>query len=150
MKIQINENESYEINLPDIITIKEFLYIVNKVSSIAQNNQELSSSKEAKRRYVKSGKYCGAKYPWTQNRDKAVELVKLHYFGEKEKKEQIARSNNISWYDIVKSLHNLKKRFDIKPQEIGLREFPPRGGSRELKILGDLGEGDEGGVKYEN
>lgn len=53
-----------------------------------------------------------------------IDALKIHYFGTKAQKMQFAENKNASWETITKAIHELRRRFNINPQEIGLQEFP--------------------------
>jgi len=63
-----------------------------------------------------------------KDRDEVIRLIKLHYFGTREQKEAFARNKHESatWTHVLKCISNLRKRYNIKPEEIGLKEFPTR------------------------
>jgi hypothetical protein len=71
---------------------------------------------------------------WDKRED-AIKVMKTHYFGTKQEKESLANQKGApSWNYIVKSIHNLKKRYNIRPQEIGLSEFPTRKNRVKKKV----------------
>jgi rubredoxin len=69
------------------------------------------------------------------NREEVINLIKTHYFGTSEEKEIFAKSKgqDITWTHMLKCINNLKKRYNIRPEEIGLKEFPTLRNRRKAK-----------------
>lgn len=141
MKIKINEQESYEIKFQDEMSLQELEEFSHRINQILKMNQMSVMGYVKKlgqpRHYNKSGKYTneakglsrkvGNKREWCNTKEKALELLKLQYFGEKEDKEKKAKEVGYSsWVEINKALHGLKKRYKIQPKEVGLKAFPPK------------------------
>ena len=57
-------------------------------------------------------------------REDIMDALKIHYFGQREDKLMFAEKKGTSWDNIAKTIHVLRKRHNISPQEIGLKEFP--------------------------
>ena len=73
------------------------------------------------------------------NKENVVKALKIHYFGSKAEKVQFAEDNQNSWENVMKSIHGLRTRYNIPPQEIGLQEYPTikcrKIQKNELKII---------------
>lgn len=158
MKIKLNEYMFLTINKeilePD--EFGEFMTQLNVISKIVKrdflSNEENVSEKtklvklektKSTRQYVKSGKYKNGsseiietknnkplqRREWCDSKEKVIKLLKIHYFGSKEDKNEIAKKIGLTWTNINKSFYNIKNRFNIQPKDIGLKRFPT---SKEL------------------
>lgn len=130
MKIKLSDKETYEIQLKDEITVQELNEILIKLNSLAKIfSKDIFSlvNKEIREKRHYNTKRMNAR-TWCDTREKAVAVIKLHYSGNKENKLKFAQEVGESWNTIVKGMHGLKTRYDIKPQEVGLEHFPTRGG----------------------
>jgi CRISPR/Cas system CSM-associated protein Csm2 small subunit len=58
-----------------------------------------------------------------EGRDEALAVIKTHYFGTKQEKEEWSRKKGKPWNTIVKALYNLTKRYKIKPSDLGLQRW---------------------------
>jgi len=59
------------------------------------------------------------------DRNEVIKALKLHYSGTKTQKSKYADSKNVpDWNYISKSLTGLRRRFNIRPKEVGLNRFP--------------------------
>lgn len=89
-----------------------------------------------KKEFVKRGTI-----PFRTNRDEAIKVTKLHYFGNKDEKKKYAQALNMDWQmDIVKGLHGIRNRFNIKSQEVGLTTFPKKYEFKKIKEIKAISE----------
>jgi hypothetical protein len=128
MKISINESESYEFKMPEgDVSIQQLSGIVSRLQSVLKmvsKNPMIEGIRE-KRKYNVSG--TRIKQIWTKDRDEAVKLLKLHYTGTKEEKLAYAKLHNVEWKLLVNRTFRFRKKWDIKPKELGIKQFMPRG-----------------------
>ena len=135
MKIQINDNESYIINLNDEVTLDELkslvekiellskpLSLLSKLTLITPKNEKVTVKEKAVKEKAKQRRK-GMKW---NGRDDVIKALKLHYEGTKEEKFQFAESKKTSWDNIIKAIHGLRRKHDIKPKELGLKKFSVR------------------------
>jgi predicted RNA-binding Zn-ribbon protein involved in translation (DUF1610 family) len=66
------------------------------------------------------------------SRSEALKAIRIHYFGTKEDKDLFARQKGVPWEQIMKSTHNLRARYNIRPTEVGLKEFPTKKGRGKI------------------
>jgi len=142
MKININKDEVYELNFPDEITPDEFLEIYERFGNIAKliklSNQEKvidtfknQFNQRVRKPYIlknplnpdKITQRCNTN-PFLDTKEKILDLLQYAYHGSKEDKERICKLMGYSWSDINKRFHNLFKRFNFLPSEVGLTQIP--------------------------
>lgn len=73
-----------------------------------------------------------------KDRNEVLNAVKIHYFGTDEEKNQFAEMKNTTWMNVMKAINNLRRRFNVKPQEVGLEEFPNKRGKKSIKSIPNL------------
>lgn len=132
MKIEINEKESYNVEIPTTLSAQEFLALFERLNNIKKivisnlntnifdNNIHTKILKPRNRIKLVS------------NRDDVIKLLKLHYFGSKEEKQNFAASVNRDWKKVRCCLTSYKRTYKIEPEEIGLKRFPT---TKDSKIV---------------
>lgn len=141
MKVKLNEYEAWEINLKQVYEPQEFLQVVERFNDTAKiirkgfmggdsmpsndiesnispykNTDNIST--DVKRKYTKStGTF------WGSDRNVVIKAIKLHYFGTQEEKNLFANNHNTQWVKIPSNLYRLKTKFNIRPQEVGLKRY---------------------------
>lgn len=134
MKIKINEFETYEINYSknkEEMSVKDFLIFVERLENIkrivARNQvfeeQERIIPSLKKKRY----KVEGRKRVWCNTREKTVYVLSIFYQKSIEEKQSLADKIGFPKKEINKAFFGLKKRFNIKPFEVGLTRWPVKG-----------------------
>lgn len=58
------------------------------------------------------------------SKEKVVRILKDFYFSRFDRFEKFAKSINKTPEDVTKAFYNLKRRWDIKPKDIGLKYYP--------------------------
>lgn len=142
MKITINENESYDINFPELVSKEEFFAIKLRLDTIVKllgKDPLLQLTKEMpKTPSVRNPHAPIEQRPWDQSRKNAIELVRVHYFGIDEEKQAYEKISGRVWRDIYKRVSGLKERWNIQPKDIGLTRWPTvkeMWGAKELEHL---------------
>jgi hypothetical protein len=155
-KFQISKDETYEVKFRDEYSEEEmpdFFELVEKIKNLSSNKERKpviiiksekvsEPDKKKKRKYKKSGKYKNHKNSvepkvkhrkrrasavhW-EDRDEAVNVLRIHYRGTPELKQRFANMKRTDWKTLTKSFSNLRKRYKITPEEVGIKFFPPRG-----------------------
>ena len=138
MKIQLSEDEIYEIKLPEQIGIEEFSAIVTKFNFLHKNftkfnigdnpnstNSGIILNKNETKDYKKQDR---SKWLFLRNnREAVVNILKAYYLGEVEEFEKVVKSYGINLdrggvssitMRAIREIHN------IKPEEVGLKAFP--------------------------
>lgn len=134
MKIQINERESYHIELQEEIKGSEFFELLNRLQHLAKligkdfisQVKSIDDSIPVKRIKVKYSKQNTHKYPMTpEGRIDAVELMRKYYTLEVNELKSIY---NLHGYpnrnEFSKYINYLKQKFKIISSEIGLVRYP--------------------------
>jgi hypothetical protein len=139
MKIYINDDETYEMKIPEKATAEEFLDIVNRLNN-ATKIIKLSMASVVKPTLpvtiktpmmnfpqnklinqipnkVKVGK--GHKLEYYNTREKALDIMQYFYHGTKEDRIRIANITGKSIDDILKNFTYMKKKYNIQPRDIG-------------------------------
>ncbi|MFX0133355.1 MAG: hypothetical protein ACFFDN_06915 [Candidatus Hodarchaeota archaeon] len=129
MKIKISNVESYEISLPEEISGRNFKILLRRLNDIAKLmeksngiKQETSiniKTKKKKRKYIRSNLVL--------DRTTTVKLLKAHYEHRKKKDKQEAMSKIVKGINVenfLKRSTRYKFKYNIKPQEVGLKRFP--------------------------
>jgi|WetSurMetagenome_2_1015567.scaffolds.fasta_scaffold10513_6 hypothetical protein len=132
MKVQLSEIETYELKTPKrILTKGEFSIFVEKMNKIAKaiGRDEISDSinniKVNGKSNIKEGRQKKARYPMsiiTHDRKLAVSLVKDYYLGSEIDLKYLAK--RLGENGISGKIYYLKNKLKIKPQEVGLKEYP--------------------------
>jgi len=144
MTIEINNNETYEIKIPERASAKEFLYIVDRLNNAAKiiklgyqtesttnlkpmiekpkftffdSNKENTETKKTKKNVHKVGK--GHTLEFYNTREKALDIMQYFYHGTKEDRVRIANITGKSVDDILKNFTYMKKKYNIQPRDIG-------------------------------
>ena len=125
MKIKINEQESYEIKLDEEYDLQEFIKVLERIVKITQTitNEKIEKVEinETDKTIIRRKKSI---LKWKE-RDEVIEALKIHYTGTKEEKLRFAEikgKGEVNWNTICKSFSALRKRWNVKPSEIGLEE----------------------------
>lgn len=131
MKIRINENETYEIQMKEEMTIQELEALLQRLNGLTKYvardvfSEALRLSQVPLRQEMKTGKK-----PIT--RERVLEFLKAFYSKDvtREERKRLIEEND-SLYNKIKMY---RERFNITPQEIGLKEFPRAKSSSEAMI----------------
>ena len=139
MKIRLNENEVYEIKLPEEIGVNELAMITARFSALLKNfskinivgggleQQEIVFGEKTRKEHKKTNKQ-----QWNLMRDdRNIFLEVLNYYYNKSPKEfeEFKAKHNITMdRSLMSSMQiiRLKELHNIKPSELGLIKFPNR------------------------
>jgi hypothetical protein len=144
VKIKINEKENYNIEIPDEISSQEFLGLMSRLDIISKmilkgsplEIEPVQIGNKNKTIAIQSHKKGrGHRVSWGNDRDKVIRYLKAQYHGSKQDKEKISEIEGQEWEDIMRSLWYYRNKFEIKPQEVGMKRFlkQSEGGMRKLK-----------------
>jgi hypothetical protein len=141
MKIKISNDEFYEIKLPEQIEINEFSAIVNKFNFLLRNFQKfdignLNNIKKGEDIVInpnlqrKNNKFDKERWKLLRdNRDIFVEILKTHYLGTNKDFENVIKKYGTNFMKKEcgsSSFVALREMHKIKPQEVGLSNFPTK------------------------
>lgn len=125
MKIKINEDETYEIRLPEEASARELNIIIAKLNqikkicgvdelSIDNNPSQISKSSSIKRRLYKSLKSL------VNTREEALEYIKKYKNGERDFfKLMFEQLNNpINKIEMTQFTYDMRKKFNISNDEV--------------------------------
>lgn len=138
MKIQFDEDEFYEIKIPEKVNPEEFSIILDKLTKLVKlmsiyqytkiNPQgESQSSTQIIRRY-------STKNHFLDTREKVIDILQYHYHGTLEDRKRIEKIIGKSWIEINKRFSAKIIRFNIKPQEVGLTRWKLKRESPLIKL----------------
>jgi hypothetical protein len=135
MKIRLNENEVYEIKLPEEIGVNELYMIAARFNSLLKNfsrinlvgcePQGIVLGEKPTRTYKKQNRE-----QWDllrENRNIFLELLKTYYNKSPEEFEDFKAKHNLTMdRSLMASIQTirLKELHNIKPNELGLIKFP--------------------------
>lgn len=126
MKININENEVYEIKLPEEIEANELFKIIEKFNNLGKLIRIPNRPKTYNRNK--------SNIDWYDTKEKVLDVMQYYYHGTSEDKERIVRIIGINKKDLCKRFHSLKIKFNIQPQEIGFIEFGTKENHLGIKV----------------
>jgi hypothetical protein len=139
MKIKINSDETYEIKLPNEteISIQEASMFASRLLKIVKaiGKDEIMEGiieTKQKRSYNLIGNNNSK--IWTKDRNETIKLLKLHYHASLDEKRAYAREYNIDWATLSNKFSALKKKWNIQPQEVGLKNWYKRGEYQPLRM----------------
>jgi len=126
MKINFNENESYEINISNEVNAEEFLNLLERFENLSKliklNNPNQPKKLSNRPTTYKTRKKVNTR-EWCDTREKVLDLMQYNYHGSKSDRERIKKICGQPWVEVQKSFYGLKKRYDIKPNEVGLNTW---------------------------
>jgi hypothetical protein len=133
MKVKIQtEDGFYETEVKEQLSLTELLETIDKLKEVYRFLSPLTKKKDDywddsninyTIRDIKPRKKTTNSREWCDTREKAINIMKLHYSGTKEQKLEFANSINHDWNNIVKSIWGLQNRYKITPKDIGLERF---------------------------
>lgn len=166
IKIRLNENEVYEIKLPEEIGVNELSMITARFNSLLKSfsrfnlideetpineTRDIVLNKEQSKQYTKE-----RKQEWVilrNNRNLVVMILDAYYNNTKEAYQELLAQYNITALQKRSYMSNiqvvrLKEYHKIKPQEVGLRKWPTKTESIDTVRLGEyqrkiIGDGEE-------
>lgn len=135
MKIQLDENEVYEIKIPDEIDTNEFLILVEKFNNLGKLVTQFGLTKqENKNSPINLNKQNSGKNPFFNTRKKVLDIFQYWYLGTEQDKKRITEIIGINKDDLTKRFNGLRLRYNIKPQEVGLIRFRDNKGNPKIPI----------------
>lgn len=134
MKIKISEKEFYVIELDkDEISPEEFSGFMNRLR-IIEKILNKSDIEESHHKHKHNNRGQRVKYPWLDNKAELIKALKIYYSDKPDRKDILEKSTGKSWSDITKNLFYNRKKYNIKPKELGLNYYPSgRGKSINVK-----------------
>ena len=141
MRIKINADEVYELEVPkEIDTLENFYALLKKLDNVTKlikinlmtgttydkfkNKFQQMETNKATRKYNINPNLRKNKNPFLDTKEKVLDVLQYAYHGDKEDKNRISKIMGYSWTDICKRFHALLKRYEVKPNEIGLTNLP--------------------------
>jgi hypothetical protein len=148
LKIRISDGELYELEVNEPINVNELPYILSKLNKLNKFGQEYSNNEydfsdipipnilKSKKKYVLSKPRKLSE--WKDTREKSISLMELAFYGTKEERNLLTKKYKTTWDNMSKSFHDFKRRYNIKPEEIGLKRFIKLGESRSKQFIETL------------
>jgi hypothetical protein len=138
MRIRLNENELYEIKLPEEITINELPMILSRLNTLVKGFSRFSPiesddgivlGKKEARAYN-----ADASSEWKylrEHRDVFVEILNKYYNGTFDDFQNILAEHNVTVLSKRAYMSNiqvvrLKEFHSIRPTEVGMRKWPTK------------------------
>jgi hypothetical protein len=131
MKIKLSDYEEYVLRVKDSYEPDEFFEFVERLNQLSKmvrkdfvsdmNKEITNTNKNLVKEKIKGRT---KKRIWCDSKEKVIHYMKIHYFGNKEDQIKISKQIGVSWFEISKSFHGLKERYNIKPKDLNLKYFP--------------------------
>ena len=149
MKIQISDDEVYELKLPEKVNNPEEFYTISKkldnIAKIIKINMmtgttfnKFKSEFQKRETKIEKGKYKTIfkrkLNPFFDTREKVLDIMQYFYHGTKADRERIVKIMGKTEQQIIKLFYGQKIRYDIQPQEIGFISFGTIVNKAGLKI----------------
>jgi hypothetical protein len=143
MKVRLSEKELYEFQIPEVIEIQDLPNILSKLNALNEFNivkpiKPLSSTPYGIQEvHAKKGNYTGRapKRKWCDTREKAIAVITMSYYGTQRERDEFCKFFKEDWVNVSKSFHNLKDRYNLKPQEVGLQRFLKQSDGRDKATI---------------
>ena len=159
MKIKINQSETYDIEIPEEVTMEQFIGLQQRFNHISKvlckdTFGALSTGKIPEVRgtrgpyKIRKTRHPLSERPWCKDRNEMIKIIKILYYSNKQAKEEYAKSINRTWLDISKSVSSYRRKWNIGPEEVGLIRFPYKGEGYSIKNLKIKQEEPEEENKY--
>jgi hypothetical protein len=139
MKIKFSDDVEINVNIREEYNSQEFAELLSKLHSIqkmlGRDLLSMSGGIGIKKKGRPSSnpvnniariKRAMKRRDWCNTREKAIDVIKMHYHGTKEEKTKWSQKNNVIWNDAVKSMYALKNRYNIQASEVDMKRFPVR------------------------
>lgn len=145
MRIKLNDFEEHTIKTKEVLEPTEFIEFVERMNQLVRMikrdfvldntlNTELSAIEptqvyaKPKRKYTKNGETIRKTNTrdWCDTKEKVINILKIFYFTENktDRIKQIEQLTNDKFVIVTKSFHGIKERYNIKPQDVGLKYYP--------------------------
>lgn len=141
MKIKINQFETYEINYDkEVLSKADFIIYADRIDNIRKllNRTQILEEENTYKTYPKKERKAytrrvGLNNSWTSSREKAIYVMSVFYSGDKQLREELVKKLGRKADDIQKGFFGLKKRYNIKAEEVGLKRWLLKHESRKLE-----------------
>jgi len=94
---------------------------------VGKDPMSIISQASAQIKPKKSYNLTGNSKLWNKDRKETLKLIKLHYTASLDEKRAYAKEHNIAWEVLCSRIWGLRKKWNVKPKEVGLKTFMPRG-----------------------
>ncbi len=121
MKINLDEHSYYEITIPQQCDGESLGDIIQRLSDIYKF-VKLSPIKLTPK--IEKEKFDTS---WRSDRDTVVRVIKTHYHGTPEEKEELSKEIKTDWVNAVGAVWALRKRHNVQPNEVGMLRWPKQG-----------------------
>ncbi len=143
MKIKINENETYEIKVPEVIDGRELFTFKSRIDHILKlvgRDPLMQTAQDKPLTPVKTRNPHAPieQRPWDQSRENALKFIRCHYFGTDEEKQAYEQISGKPWKDIYKRTSGIKIRWNIKPEDVDMIRWPSVGERKDNDSLEHL------------
>lgn len=126
----------YDAKLPEVIETQEQLdEVIDKLVNIRkfvvmenknQGGKVISAlNDDEPKRHYKPREPRGTD-KWETDKESALLIIRTHYHGTKPEKLALAKELDKNWDKIVKTIISLRRKYDIKPNDVSLSRWPTR------------------------
>jgi hypothetical protein len=127
MKIILNKDESYEIEIPKVVDIGGFHKILNKFEGIIKivkiNELAGTNFKDFKKDFNKRSYNKAKGNIYLNTKAKCIDIMQYYYHGTEADRIRISKIVGRDTETIIKDFSRFRKKFGITPQEVGLISF---------------------------
>ena len=145
MKIQLSEDEVYEIKIPEVVGTEDFLKFLERFNNLSKmikasyQNKEFNEFKnkfqQRETRKYKTSRDKTSKNSYLNSKEKMIDLMQYCYHGTKEDKNRVTKLLGFKDYgDLNKRFYAWKNRYNIQPNELGFIQFGSKENPHGIKI----------------
>ena len=150
MKIKINENEYYSIEVPEEVDKTQFFGLQQRFERISKlmsrdimsfEGSDLSAIPKVMKEHRSRDPRAKEERMKIKNREILIKLYKAYYSTDKQELFRVAKElgvdNYITSREMMSSggMVSLKEEFNITSQEVGMMKFPKQGDSKRIDEL---------------
>ncbi|HEY5631646.1 MAG TPA: hypothetical protein VIR31_05925 [Nitrososphaeraceae archaeon] len=128
MKIRVNNEETYEINVPEELPLQQIDLMIDRLSKIRKLfANEFGFVKQAESMIDSTLKTPVIRHKRKKlSREEAVEVLKVFYSDipmDEKKKKVCEMTGNENYARVSTHMWDLRKKHNVQPQEVGLTEY---------------------------
>lgn len=131
IEFEINENETYSMNVDNKITRRQFPMFLERIQALGKImskdvlTETIEKVSKTETIEVKPFKHKTMSYnEWAKERDSSIEVCKAYYTKDKKEIQKVVDKYNLDWKKAKNAVYYTVKRWKIKPFEVGLLRFP--------------------------
>jgi len=126
MKIQLTNDEFYEIKIPDEMSASEFGEFFDRLKKLT-NLISITSSANLSQNFKPKKYNKNPNLKFMDTKEKCMDIMQYFYFGTRQDKQRIVEligdTSVINLYKLFKLFEKWKIKFNIQPREIGFIRY---------------------------